>query len=273
MRINTNLVAMNTQRNLAVNTGDMGKSVEKLSSGLRVNRAADDAAGLSISEKMRAQIRGLNMASKNAQDGISLIQSAEGALNESHAILQRMRELVVQGSNGVNDTDDVAAIQDEVDQLVAELDRIVSDTEFNGMNLLDGTTGKLFAASGLTLQVGANSSQTLDILVTTEVDSAGLGVDSIDVSDTLDIDVVNSAIKTVSSLRSELGAYQNKLEHTVKNLDCVSENLSAAESRIRDVDMAKEMMNFTKSNILAQAAQSMLAQANTQPQGVLQLLR
>ncbi|MCK8059833.1 MULTISPECIES: flagellin [unclassified Fusibacter] len=271
MRINNNLMAMNTHRQLGINSDNGAKSIEKLSSGLRINRAGDDAAGLSISEKMRGQIRGLNQASRNSQDGISLIQTAEGALNESHAILQRMRELVVQGGTGTNEADDLAAIQAEVDALNEELTGISDRTEFNGTKLLDGTLA-------VDLQIGANAGQTVDVTVATSMDATTLGVDVIAVDGTsaqfdIDIALVDTAITTVSETRSELGALQNRLEHTIKNLDNGSENLQAAESRIRDVDMAKEMMNFTKNNILQQAAQAMLAQANQAPQGVLQLLR
>ncbi|MBE0451361.1 MAG: flagellin [Clostridia bacterium] len=271
MRINNNLMAMNTHRQLGINNNAGAKSIEKLSSGYRINRAGDDAAGLAISEKMRGQIRGLSQASRNAQDGISLIQTAEGALNESHAILQRMRELSVQSANDTNTNTDRAELQKEVVQLRDEITRIGTDTQFNTMALLDGTfTGK-------EIHIGANAGESLTIGVATAMTAAGLGVDTIDVSmqagaDTA-ITTVEAAITTLSGTRSTLGAWQNRLEHTVKNLDNSAENLQAAESRIRDVDMAKEMMNFTKNNILQQAAQAMLAQANQAPQGVLQLLR
>lgn len=271
MRINHNIAAMNTYRQLTVNNTGTSKSLEKLSSGLRINRAGDDAAGLSISEKMRGQIRGLNQASRNAQDGISLIQTAEGALNETHSILQRMRELVIEGGNGFLDTEDLSAITDEITALNAELTGISDRTEFNGIKLLDGNLD-------IKVQIGANATQNLDITVATSMASAGLGVDAVapDGTDTkcdTDIALVDAAIITVSTTRSGLGATQNRLEHTIANLDNASENLTASESRIRDVDMAKEMMEFTKNNILAQASQAMLAQANQQPQGVLQLLR
>lgn len=417
MRINHNMMAMNTSRQLNIVGGDQSKSMEKLSSGYRINRAGDDAAGLAISEKMRAQVRGLNQASRNAQDGISLIQTAEGALNETHAILQRVRELAVQSSNDTNVSQDRDALQQEVDQLVSEIDRISSNTEFNTQNLLDGEFKGQF-------QIGANEGQTINLEIdamsatnlgltdsivtetkaveatnkladgTYTIDATGAkvldgdgnvvgayaankitadGADAVafdkailnagdkitikdgkatvrndiapDSTNNLDqlapgeykivgtnvvkddkvvgdydlannklvvngkditfadlgyqdtklvagdtftvggaavsdkasaqgtISTIDAALKTVSNQRSTLGAVQNRLEHTIKNLDTSSENLQAAESRIRDVDMAKEMMEFTKNNILSQASQAMLAQANQSPQGVLQLLR
>ncbi|NFE20887.1 flagellin [Clostridium botulinum] len=276
MIINHNLNAMNTHRNMGINTGNSAKAMEKLSSGLRINRAGDDAAGLSISEKMRAQIRGLNQASRNAQDGISLIQTAEGALNETHSILQRMRELTVQAANDTNVTVDRTAIQEELTSLTSEIDRIASTTQFNEKKLLNGD----LATSGAKLQIGANNEAdlTLDIKIGS-MSSGALQITSTSVSVAdngtakASIDSINSAIKSVSTERSKLGAFQNRLEHTIANLDNASENLQAAESRVRDVDMAKEMMNFSKNNILQQAAQAMLAQANQAPQGVLQLLR
>ena len=344
--------------------------MEKLSSGFRINRAGDDAAGLSISEKMRGQIRGLNQASRNAQDSISLIQTAEGALSETHAILQRMRELAVQGANDTNETVDRNAINEELSSLATEITRIAETTQFNEKNLLNGdlstsvgtigsavltsgvseinlqgasagtyriaisgleitltdtaaggssatvnigaaptgldtktaTFGQLgisltinasladlsatdataeFVVSGtgsVNLQIGANTTGDENMVISIDaMDAATLGVGSLDVNDNTNakaaVDAVNTAINTVSTQRSKLGAFQNRLEHTIKNLDNSSENLQAAESRIRDVDMAKEMMEFTKNNILQQAAQAMLAQANQAPQGVLQLLR
>ncbi|MBA4507788.1 flagellin [Clostridium sporogenes] len=276
MIINHNLNAMNAHRNMGINTGNSAKAMEKLSSGLRINRAGDDAAGLSISEKMRAQIRGLNQASRNAQDGISLIQTAEGALNETHSILQRMRELSVQAANDTNVTVDREAIQEELTSLANEVDRIAKTTQFNEKNLLNGS----LATTGAKLQIGANKDAdlTLEIKIS-GMDSTKLGIQAANVSvkdhatAQTAVENVNKAIKTVSTERSKLGAYQNRLEHTIANLDNASENLQAAESRVRDVDMAKEMMNFSKNNILQQAAQAMLAQANQAPQGVLQLLR
>lgn len=270
MRINHNIAALNTYRQLTSNTSNTAKSLEKLSSGLRVNRAGDDAAGLAISEKMRGQIRGLDQATRNAHDGISLIQTAEGALNETHSILQRMRELAVQSATDTNTDDDRAEIQKEVEQLQEEITRISTDTEFNTMALLDGTyTGKHF-------HIGANASQSVEFEIA-DMSASELGVDGVDLSDQADadtaIDTIDAAIATVSAERAKLGAMQNRLEHTINNLGTTSENLSASESRIRDVDMAKEMMEFTKNNILSQASQAMLAQANMQPQSILQLLQ
>ncbi|SHI62189.1 flagellin [Geosporobacter subterraneus DSM 17957] len=375
MRINNNLMAMNTHRQLGITNNSSAKAMEKLSSGFRINRAGDDAAGLAISEKMRGQIRGLNQASRNAQDGISLIQTAEGALTEVHAILQRMNELATQAANDTNEAVDRTAIQDEITQLNSEIDRISKSTQFNQKNLLDGTLGVQLDTSGLQVGsdgvtgisiAGAKASETYTItsggagqytitetgsgdtqnvtladgtagvlnfdkfgikitvngsqtaagiaaatagggaagtIVTgaaaqisfqigaknaldermgvqiAKIDSSAtsLNTTSVSVANATDartaMDTIQAAINTVSSERSKLGAYQNRLEHTIKNLDTSSENLQAAESRIRDVDMAKEMMEFTKNNILQQAAQAMLAQANQAPQGVLQLLR
>ncbi len=403
MRINHNIASMNTNRSLGVNRGNTQKSLEKLSSGLRINKAGDDAAGLAISEKMRGQIRGLNQASRNSQDSISMIQTAEGALSESHSILQRMRELAVQSSNDTNTDSDRKELQAEVKQLVAELDRIGNTTEFNTKKLLDGsakgvaeetlgsvsinnnsavkiekadidtlsktissgataakedgavmlvrvadstaagfqatdymvvksdgttaalggtvltatntsiTLGSDLVSSGtpaLTLtsgldtgmkvgdsitivlskyedasseldssimaQIGANSGQTMFVSMK-DMRAEAIGVDDIDISTKFGaataIETINNAITKVSSQRSSLGSIQNRLEHTISNLDTASENLQASESRIRDVDMAKEMTEFTKNNILTQAAQAMLAQANQQPQSVLQLLQ
>lgn len=277
MIINHNIAALNTHRQLGANTAATSKNIEKLSSGLRINRAGDDAAGLSISEKMRGQIRGLDQASRNSQDAISLIQTAEGALGETHSILQRQRELIVQaGNGGTLATEDITAIEDEIKELNAELTGISTRTEFNGKKLLNGSFSSDF-------QIGANASQTLKLTIQGSAATKGfsatdLGVDALAPDGTTgqfdtDIALVDTAIKTVSSARSKLGANQNRLEHTINNLNNASENLTAAESRVRDVDMAKEMMDQTKNSILAQAAQAMLAQANQQPQGVLQLLR
>jgi len=269
MVVQHNLTAMNANRQLGITTSAQAKSTEKLSSGYRINRAGDDAAGLSISEKMRSQIRGLNKASSNAQDGVSLIQVAEGALNEAHSILQRMNELATQAANDTNTTIDRTAIQNEIDQLTSEITRIQSTTQFNSMNLLDGTfTGK-------NLQVGSLSGQAISIKIS-NMDAASLGVTGLSVSSHSQagsaMDKIQSAINKVSDQRSLLGALQNRLEHTISNLDNISENTSAAESRIRDVDMAEEMVEYSKNNILAQAGQSMLAQANQSNQGVLSLL-
>jgi len=267
-------MAMNTYRQMGVNNSQLAKSVEKLSSGLRINRAGDDAAGLSISEKMRAQIRGLQQASRNAQDGISLIQTAEGALNEVHSILQRMRELAVQAANDTNVTVDRGALNDEFKQLISEINRIANNTQFNEKDILKSN----FTAN---IQVGANKSQVITLSWKAHTATA-LGEDAVDIStQTIStygnaqtaIETINKAIVSVSKSRSKMGALQNRLEHTIANLDNAAENLQAAESRIRDVDMAKEMMNFTKLNILNQAATAMLAQANQLPQAVLQLLR
>lgn len=279
MRINHNIAALNTHNQLTNNSNNIQKSLEKLSSGLRINRAGDDAAGLAISEKMRGQIRGLEMAQKNAQDGISLIQTAEGALTETHSILQRMRELTVQAANDTNESVDRDAITDELKQLTKEIDRIANNTEFNSKTLLDGSLTSGGREGILNLQIGSNNGQNIEVEISSmEATSLGLtAADSIDVSDytkaTGYIDTIDAAIKDVSAQRSELGAVQNRLEHTINNLGTSAENLTAAESRIRDVDMAKEMMEFTKNNILSQASQAMLAQANQQPQGVLQLLQ
>jgi flagellin len=272
MIINHNLNAMNAHRQMTGNTAASGKSMEKLSSGLRINRAGDDAAGLAISEKMRGQIRGLDQAGRNAQDSISLLQTAEGALNETHSILQRMRELSVQAANDTNVSADRTAIKSEIDQLNKEIDRIASQTEFNTQKLLDNTF------SSKQFQIGANKGQTITVSISgmssanTALNTTSIAVSTTALSNTA-ISTIDSAIAKVSTERSKLGALQNRLEHTINNLGTASENLSAAESRVRDVDMAKEMMSFQKNNILSQAAQAMLAQANQQPQGVLQLLR
>jgi len=272
MRINHNISALNTYRQLSFNNTQTAKNLEKLSSGYRINRAGDDAAGLAISEKMRGQIRGLEMATKNAQDGISLIQTAEGALNETHAILQRIRELAVQAANDTNTDNDRDELQKEVDQLLQEIDRIANTTQFNTKNLLDGS----LSGSGLIFHIGANQDQNVTLTISS-MRASGLGVSGIDISSQSGannaITTIDNAIDKVSSERAKLGAMQNRLEHTINNLGAAAENLTAAESRIRDVDMAKEMMEFTKNSILTQAAQAMLAQANQLPQTVLQLLR
>ena len=269
MVVQHNLTAMNANRQLGITTSAQAKSSEKLSSGYRINRAGDDAAGLSISEKMRSQIRGLNKASDNAADGVSLIQTAEGALNESHSILQRMNELATQAANDTNTTVDRNAIQAEVDALTSEIDRIQSTTQFNTMNLIDGT----FTSKNL--QVGALSGQTIQISIS-KMDAASIGVNGLSVSGNVaagkSMSAIQKAIESISTQRSALGALQNRLEHTIANLDTTSENTSSAESRIRDVDMAEEMVEYSKNNILAQAGQSMLAQANQSTQGVLSLL-
>ncbi|AWI13573.1 flagellin [Caldibacillus thermoamylovorans] len=280
MRINHNIAALNTYRQLGNANNAQMKSMEKLSSGLRINKAGDDAAGLAISEKMRGQIRGLDMASKNAQDGISLIQTAEGGLNEVHSILQRMRELAVQSSNDTNVEADRTALNNEFTQLTQELERIKDKSTFNTQDLFKGSSGTVNSSGILVLQVGANENDVINLDLTTSgvnltdivatAQSASIGSQA---SAAAAITSINNLIETVSSGRSYLGAMQNRLEHTITNLDNASENLTAAESRIRDVDMAKEMMEQTKNSILAQASQAMLAQANQQPQSVLQLLR
>ena len=294
MRIVNNVMALNSWRNLTATSGSLSKTLERLSSGLRINRAADDAAGLAISEKMRAQIRGLNQAIRNALDGISLIQTAEGALNETHAILQRMRELAVQATNDTLTPQDREQIQKEINQLTEEIQRISQHTEFNKQKLLDGSfAGKQF-------HIGANQSQVLQIAIDT-LSALALGIATTDSSSvgfyttsgitlegvtetgyalnmvaTTDAEAAitkyNDAIERVSAERAKLGAVQNRLEHTINNLSVAAENLTAAESRIRDADMAQEMMNFVRNQILLQSGTAMLAQANAVPQAVLQLL-
>ena len=283
MVVQHNLTAMNTQRQLNITTGTQAKVTEQLSSGYKINRAADDAAGLTISEKMRSQIRGLSQASANAEDGISCVQTAEGALAEVHDMLQRMNELAVKSANGTNTSADRIAIQKEVNALVSEINRVSQSSQFNTLNLLDGSfTGK-------TLQVGAanKTEQTIKISIKA-MNAAGLGISklkdpSLDKTstDTLAtqagakaaISLITKAIAQVSSQRSSLGAIQNRLEHTIKNLDNIVENTTAAESAIRDTDMASAMVKYSTQNILAQAGQSMLAQANQSTQGVLSLLQ
>jgi len=309
MRINHNLASINTLNQLQRNTSSTQSSLEKLSSGLRINRASDDAAGLAISEKMRGQIRGLEQSSRNAQDAISLIQTAEGGMSEIHSLLHRMRELAVQAANDTNTETDRGEIQKEVDQLTSEINRVSNTTEFNTKTLLDSSVS---GSNGLTMQIGANGGQTFTITIS-DMRAVALGVAASGAGDlnqtslsgltanftvasgvylengtsattrgldlltssnaTAAIDVIDDAIKTVSSERSKLGSYQNRLDHVISNLNNSAENLTAAESRVRDVDMAHEMMEFTKNNILSQAAQAMLAQANQQPQAVLQLLK
>jgi len=320
MRINNNITAINSHRQYGINNGALSKNMEKLSSGFRVNRAADDAAGLAISEKMRAQIRGLNMASKNSQDAISLVQIAEGGMQSIQDVLQRMRELAVQSASDTNETNiDRGALQKEVDQLITEINQIADTTEFNTMKMLDGSfTGKI-------IQAGANAGQEMSITIKSvsahglkawsgdatdfEITNAGPfppdGLEGISVAQLAGEDargagisgmtqfgdlatekgalmtqsgaaaaivVINDALNTVSQHRADLGAIQNRLEYKIANLNNAAENMSAAESRIRDADMAKMMTEFTKNNILFQASTAMLAQANALPQGVLQLL-
>ena len=270
MVVQHNMTAANANRMLGVTTSSQAKATEKLSSGYKINRAADDAAGLTISEKMRSQIRGLTQASKNSQDGISCVQTAEGALNEVEDMLQRMNELAVKAKNGTNTSVDRNAIQSEVNQLKNEIDRVQSSTQFNNQNLLTGEF-----SSGKNLQVGANSGNTIQFKIN-KMDASSIGIGSIAVTDEASagsaIDSIKNAIASVSAQRSDLGAVQNRLEHTIKNLDNVVENTTAAESAIRDTDMASAMVEYSKNNILAQAGQSMLAQANQSNQGVLSLL-
>lgn len=303
MRINNNIPALNTHRTLNMTTNDIQKSLERLSSGKRINRAADDAAGMAISQKMQAQVRGLRQASRNSLDGISLIQTAEGALNEVHAMLQRMRELSVQGANGVYEKDDLNAIGEEMVQLTEQIDKIANDTEFNGIPLLKGDLRSKeadksgAAVTELQLQVGSNEGQKVTIEVSGvnvkagNLGIAGSGIKFIEINGSGDnisfklsadltatkfndaIKTYNDAIGKVSEMRSKLGAYQNRLEHTIKNTDNTAENLTASMSRIEDADMALEMSDFTRLNILQQAGTAMLAQANQLPQSVLQLLR
>lgn len=273
MIIQHNMSAINTHRQLGVNAGNLGKNVEKLSSGYRINRAADDAAGLSISERMRAQIRGMEQASRNSQDGISLVQTAEGALQTVNNMLVRVKELATQAANGTySATNDLKRINEELSELTKEIENIKDNTKFNGIKLLDGTAGTI------SLQIGQEASQVLGLNAASFNLSAvynavnGWDLDT-QVKATAVLSGIDAQINAVSSARSYLGANQNRLENTINNLNITSENLTAAESRIRDVDMAKEQMQFTKNNILTQAAQAMLAQANQLPQGVLQLLR
>ena len=268
LRINQNIAAQNAYRNLSVTDGQMSKSLEKLSSGFRINRAADDAAGLSISEGLRSQVGGLKVAVRNAQDGISVAQTAEGALNEVHSILQRMRDLSVQASNGgANDDEAKGAAQKEFVQLNEELDRIGDTTSFGKNKLLDGNYSGTF-------QVGANAGEEMTIDIDA-ISASDLGTDALDLTTGASgaITTIDDAIQTVSDQRASLGAYQNRFEHTINNLNVAVENLSASESRIRDTDMAQEMVSFTRSQILTQAGTSMLSQANQASQNVLSLLR
>jgi len=282
LRIQNNIDAFNTHRQLQISSSAASSSMEKLSSGYRINRAADDAAGLAISEQMRGQIGGLDQAQRNAQDGVSLVQTAEGSLNEVHSMLQRLRDLKVQFNNGTLDSDDQDAIAAEVSQIGQELGNIASDTEFNGNKLLQGSTFKF--------QVGANDNETITTTAVTlsgAIGSAGTGgLSEITALSTTalaktalssgslsTIDVIDNAIKNISTARANFGAVQNRLDHRLNNLATYQENLTASESRIRDVDMAAEMTSYTKSNILQQAGTSMLAQANQAPQLVLSLLR
>jgi len=285
MIINHNLSAMFANRSLGVTNGSVEKNMEKLSSGMRINRAGDDASGLAVSEKMRSQIRGLNQASKNAANGISFIQSTEGYLQETQDIIQRLRELSVQASNGIYTAEDRMQIQVEVSQLVDEIDRIASHAQFNGMNVLTGRFaregGENIVTGEMWFDIGANMDQRERVYIGTMTSKAlgvkNVGDDSILSLATPDgsnrsIGILDSALKTVNKQRADLGAYQNRLEHAVRGIDIGAENLQAAESRIRDADMASEMVEFTKNQILSQAGGAMLAQANTRTQSVMQLL-
>jgi flagellin len=263
LRVNTNSDAINAYRNLSTTQSQMSKSLEKLSSGFRINRAADDAAGLAISEGLRSQIGGLKVGVRNAQDGISVAQTAEGALTEVHSMLQRMNDLSVQYNSGTQGTDSQAALQSEFDALETEITRIKDNTKFNGV--------ELFAGAALTFQVGYDNADTIEVSATALADfSAGTAMGAIDITDS---NTLQAAITEVSTQRAELGAVQNRFEHTINNVNVAVENLSASESRIRDTDMAQEMVAYSRSNILQQAGTSMLAQANQSTQGVLQLLR
>ena len=297
MRINNNIPALNTHRMLNINTNGLEKALEKLSSGKRINKAADDAAGLAISQKMEAQIRGLRQASRNGLDGISLIQTAEGALNEVHAMLQRMRELSVQGANGIYADEDLEAIANELKELTEQIDKIAKDTEFNGIPLLKGDLGSDNTSTHLRLHIGANKDQYIKIdmseinitvsdnndglrlindIIIKDDDNDGFKVDdNVLVPENFEsaIEIYDAAVTKVASHRSKLGAYQNRLEHTIKNLDNTAENLTSAKSRIEDADMAIEMSEFVKLSILQQAGTAMLSQANQLPQSVLQLLQ
>ena len=281
--VNTNVSALNTYRNLTNTQNSQSKSLEKLSSGLRINRAADDAAGLSIAEGLKAQVNGYSVAARNAQDGISVVQAAEGALGEAQSILQRMRDLTVQASSDTNNADARTAIGSELDELANELNRIVDSTNFNGINLMTG------AADDLTVQVGAegtgdgntitialSANNLQDIIADTVFDETGGAGSALSVVSSADaraaIETIDTALKAVSTARSGLGATQNRLEYAISNINVAAENLTSAESRIRDVDMAKEMMNYSRTNILSQAGTAMLAQANQSNAGVLQLL-
>ncbi len=283
MIINHNMSAMFAHRQLGVTNNEIQNDIEKLSSGLRINRAGDDPAGLAVSEKMRAQIGGLNQASRNAENGISFIQATEGYLQETQDILHRIRELAVQSANGIYSSEDRMQIQVEVSQLVDEVDRIASHAQFNGMNMLTGRfareTGENTVTASMWFHIGANMDQRERVFIGT-MTSASLNLrgqnEIITISSpdeaNRNIGVVDEALKVVNKQRADLGAYQNRLEHAVKGIDVAAENLQAAESRIRDADMAKEMVSFVKNQILLQSGTAMLAQANQKNQAVLQLL-
>ncbi|MGY1631003.1 flagellin [Geodermatophilus sp. SYSU D01186] len=283
LSVNTNIAAMNAYRNLSVTDGQMSKSLEKLSSGFRINRAADDAAGLAISEGLRSQIGGLKVAARNAQDGISVVQTAEGALTEVTSMLQRMNDLTVQYNNGTQNTDSKAAIKSEFDQLKVEIGRIQDNTKFNGVALFGNTTAANAtygtAAGEVSFQVGYASGDRINVDLSKKVvlDGTMNDANGDPLANLADIATVTSTqiqgyITATSSLRANLGALQNRFEHTINNLNTSVENLSAAESRIRDTDMAQEMTNFSRTQILSQAGTAMLAQANQASQGILKLL-
>ncbi len=286
MIINHNISALNTSRANGINDGNAAKSIAKLSSGMRINKAGDDASGLAVSEKMRSQIRGLNQASRNASDGISFIQTAEGFLQETSDVLQRLRELAVQSSNGIYTSEDRMQIQVEVSQLVDELDRVASHAQFNGLNMLTGrfaqSTGENNVTASMWLHIGANMDQREQVFIGT-MNSSALGVRQVATGNIMSIStpeqanrnigVIDMALKRVNKQRADLGAYQNRLEMAVQGIDIGAENLQASESRIRDLDMAKETVEFTKNQILGQASNAMLAQANQRTQQVLQLLQ
>ncbi|OBR63555.1 flagellin [Paenibacillus oryzae] len=284
MRINHNITALNNHRNMGLNTNAAGKNMEKLSSGLRINRAGDDAAGLAVSEKMRGQIRGLEQSQRNVQDGISFVQTAEGAMNEVSSMLTRMKELNVQALNGTYSSTDLANIQTEVSELSTQITNILNDTKFNGISISSGAAVAGSTATGSVVKIQANdSTQTIEIkrinlasITATTISNGSSGVNGLTATTALTsmtLKSIEGAITAVSSERAKLGATQNRLEYTSNNLGTTVENLTAAESRIRDTDMAKEMVELTKNNILLQASQAMLAQANSAPQGVLSLLR
>ena len=286
MVINHNMSAMFANRQLGVTGVSLTKDMEKLSSGMRINRAGDDASGLAVSEKMRSQIRGLNQASQNAQNGISFIQTTEGYLQETTDIMQRIRELAVQSSNGIYSEEDRMQIQVEISALVSEVDRVASTAQFNGMNMLTGrfaqSTGENVVTASMWFHIGANMDQRVQVYIGT-MSAAALGVRDIGTEEKLSlatpedanraIGTIDEALKKINKQRADLGAYQNRLELTVKGLDIGAENLQASESRIRDTDMASQMVEFTKNSVLSQAGTAMLAQANSQSQNVLSLLR
>ncbi|MBN1520661.1 MAG: flagellin [Spirochaetales bacterium] len=286
MIINHNLSAMYANRQLGINNLNVDKNMEKLSSGMRINRAGDDASGLAVSEKLRSQIRGLNQASKNGLNGISFIQTTEGYLQETQDIIQRLRELSVQASNGIYSAEDRMQIQVEVSQLIDEIDRIASHAQFNGMNLLTGrfarADGENIVTGSMWFHIGANMDQREQVFIGT-MTAKGLGVKQVSSDEILSlsspdganrsIGVLDAALKKVSKQRADLGAYQNRLEHAIKGIDIGAENMQAAESRIRDADMAHEMVEYSKNQILMQASNAMLAQANQKTAAVLQLLQ